>query len=268
MKDSSSRLSPRFSGLESFSLVRWPIWRSPLSGLSEAIGTRPTFCSATNLHLLAILWSAIPLVFLWLGRDRSIRASVPGAFIAYFIGILILLINATSDSWIVPNIPFLNIQWISRVLVAVSLWVGTYWMLSARNKPAGWDRWRALILSLETAGHAILFFLLFVEVNSWISSSRVFSPFMRFGFVSALWSLQALLLIGIGLSTRNQFRRITGFVIFGITVGKLLLIDMAVLQPVYRILSFAATGGLLIVAAYLYQKFAREFATLENAGRR
>jgi len=34
------------------------------------------------------------------------------------------------------------------------------------------------------------------------------------------------------------------------------------LQPVYRILSFAATGALLIVAAYLYQRFAR--ALLES----
>ena len=96
----------------------------------------PNVLLSHELTSLAILWSAIPLVLIWLGRDRSIRASVPGALIAYFIGILILLINATSDSWIVPNIPFLNIQWISRVLVAVSLWVGTYWMLSARNKPA------------------------------------------------------------------------------------------------------------------------------------
>ena len=80
---------------------------------------------------------------------------------------------------------------------------------------------------------------------------------MRFGIVSALWSLQALILIGLGLKTRNQPRRIIGFVTFGITVGKVLLIDMAILQPVYRILSFAATGVLLIVAAYLYQKFAK-----------
>jgi uncharacterized membrane protein len=80
---------------------------------------------------------------------------------------------------------------------------------------------------------------------------------MRFGFVSALWSLQALVLIGFGLTTGSQFRRILGFILFGTTVGKLLLVDMAILQPVYRVLSFAATGALLIAAAYLYQRFAK-----------
>jgi uncharacterized membrane protein len=103
-----------------------------------------------------------------------------------------------------------------------------------------------------------------VEVNSWISSSTLFSPFMRFGFVSALWSLQALTLIGFGLITRSQFRRIMGFVLFGATVTKLLMVDVAILQPVYRILSFAATGALLIAAAYLYQRFAR--ALLDSSG--
>jgi uncharacterized membrane protein len=205
---------------------------------------------------LAILWSAIPLVFLWLGREQRIRSSVQGASFAFGIGVLLLLINTANGGWIVPDRPFLNIQWLSRVLVAVSLWIGVYWMSAVHDKPSGWEGWRGFLLSLETAGHAILAALLIVEVNSWISSSLIFSPFMRFGIVSALWSLQALILIGIGLKTRSQFRRITGFVIFGITVSKVLLIDMAILQPVYRILSFAATGVLLIVAAYLYQRFA------------
>jgi uncharacterized membrane protein len=206
---------------------------------------------------LAILWAVVPLVFLRLGRDSRIRFSVPGAATAFGIGVLVLLFNATRGGWIVPDVPFLNIQWLSRILIAVSLWIGAHWMSAVHDKPAGWEGWERFILFVETAGHVILAALLFIEVNSWISSSLIFSPFMRFGIVSALWSLHALILIGIGLKTRSQFRRITGFVTFGITVSKVLLVDMAILQPVYRILSFAATGVLLIVAAYLYQKFAR-----------
>jgi hypothetical protein len=182
---------------------------------------------------------------------------VPGACAAHVAGILVLLISAVDSAWVVPDFPFLNIQWLSRVLIAVSLWWGSYWMRSVDDRPAELEGRRSFLLFLETAGHVILAALLLVEVNAWISSSRIFSPFMRFGFVSALWSLQALVLIGVGLTTRSQYRRIVGFVIFGITVCKLLLVDMAILQPVYRILSFAATGVLLIVAAYLYQKFTK-----------
>ena len=206
---------------------------------------------------LAILWSLLPLGFLGLGRDQRIRFSVPGASLAFGISILLLLVHAAVGGWIVPNIHFLNLQWLSHILIAVSLWIGTHWMSAVHDRPAHWEWWKSFLLSLETAGQVILAALLFVEVNSWISASLIFSPFMRFGIISALWSLQALLLIGIGLKTRSQFRRIAGFVLFGVTVSKVLLVDMAVLQPVYRILSFAATGVLLILAAYLYQRFAK-----------
>jgi uncharacterized membrane protein len=106
-------------------------------------------------------------------------------------------------------------------------------------------------------GHILLVLFLRTEVNAWMSASQVFSSFMRFGVTSTLWSLYALGLVAIGLRTRNRFCRILGFVLFGITVGKILIVDMAVLQPVYRILSFVACGLVLIFAAYLYQRFAK-----------
>ena len=206
---------------------------------------------------LSLLWAALPLLFLWLGRRGYMRMSGLAASGCYFMGIMVLGVNLLDNAWIDPSIPFFNLQWLSRFCIVLSLWIGVKWMQSTPDKTQDWDSWASWCHALEAAGHVLLVFLLFVEVNSWVSSSGIFSPFMRFGFVSALWSLQALVLIGLGLMTRSQFRRILGFILFGTTVAKLLLIDMAVLQPVYRILSFAATGALLIVAAYLYQRFAK-----------
>ncbi len=215
---------------------------------------------------LTFLWSAIPLVFLCLGRAGIAGSSIPAALAAYAVGSLVILQGASTSAWIAWNIPFVNLQWLSRFFFAVALWIGANWMDSVPDRPEKWQGWTASRRTVEAAGHLILAALLYVEVGSWISASNVFSSFMRFGFVSALWSLQALTLIGVGLGTRSQFRRIAGFILFGVTVAKLLLIDMEILQPVYRILSFAVTGLLLIVAAYLYQKFAK--ALLEsNAGR-
>jgi uncharacterized membrane protein len=211
---------------------------------------------------LIILWSIIPLIFLSLGRKGIFRYSVPAALIGYAVGLLVILIGAAGGAWIPWSIPFLNLQWLSRFLFVVSLWRGANWLRSVPDRAAKSERWTELPAAVEGSGHAILVFLLYAEVDTWVSGSNVFSSFMRSGFVSALWSLQALTLIAVGLRTRNQFRRIFGFILFGVTVAKLLLIDMAILQPVYRILSFAATGVLLIVAAYLYQRFAK--ALLES----
>ncbi|HEY2987439.1 MAG TPA: DUF2339 domain-containing protein [Candidatus Binatia bacterium] len=211
---------------------------------------------------LIILWSAIPLIFLALGRQGILRYSVYAALIGYAVGLLVLLTGAVGGAWIPWSVPFLNPQWLSRFIFVVSLWIGANWMRAVPDRPGKGERSDELLAAVEGAGHTILVCLLYVEVDTWVSGSNVFSSFMRSGFVSALWSVQALALIAIGLGTRNQFRRIFGFILFGVTVAKLLLIDMAILQPVYRILSFAATGVLLIVAAYLYQRFAK--ALLES----
>jgi hypothetical protein len=205
---------------------------------------------------LSLLWTSIPLLIVQAGRRGYLQLSIPAAFAAYAIGTLVLINNAFVGGWIVPSIPFFNLQWLSRFSVVLSIWIGLNW---TRANAGGWTVLRQLF---ETTGHVVLMFLCFVEVNSWISASRVFSPFMRFGIVSALWSLQALFLIAFGLATRSQFRRVLGFFLFAVTIAKLLVVDMAVLLPVYRILSFAATGVLLIAAAYLYQRFAK--ALLES----
>jgi hypothetical protein len=230
--------------ISAFWTVRREIWQ-------------PGIAQSYRYISLIVLWSAIPLIVLWLGRKGVIRFSIPAALVGYAVGLLVVLEGAATGGWIAWSVPFLNLQWLSRLLFVVSLWIGANWMRSVPDRPQKWQRWPESLAALEGVGHTILVFLIYAEVDTWISASDFFSSFMRFGFVSALWSLQALILIGVGLRTRNQFRRIFGFVLFGVTVVKLLVIDMAILQPVYRILSFAATGVLLIVAAYLYQKFAK-----------
>jgi len=202
------------------------------------------------------------LVFLILGRYEAMPYALVAALAAYAVGGVLLLQAVVAGAWISWSVPFLNLQWISRFVFVVSLWLGAGQMSSLAERSDRWKHWTILLPVLEGAGHAILVCLLYAEVDAWLSVSKTFSPFMRNGFVSALWSLQALALIGVGLRTRSGFRRIFGFVLFGITVAKLLAIDMAVLQPVYRIVSFAVTGVLLIAAAFLYQKFAR--ALLES----
>ena len=60
-----------------------------------------------------------------------------------------------------------------------------------------------------------------------------------------------------GLRTGERLRRLAGFFLFGVTIFKVLTVDMSVVQPVYRILSFFATGLFLIIAGFLYQRYAK-----------
>jgi uncharacterized membrane protein len=71
--------------------------------------------------------------------------------------------------------------------------------------------------------------------------------------VSAMWGVLALLLLYLGL-TRRLSLRLAGFALFGVTLAKIFLYDLATLSPVARALSFLAVGGVLLLGGFFYQR--------------
>ena len=71
------------------------------------------------------------------------------------------------------------------------------------------------------------------------------------GWVSASWGAYALLLMVPGLVTGNHALRICGLTTLFLTVGKLLLVDLARVDPLWRILLFMAFGAVFLVLGYL-----------------
>ena len=91
---------------------------------------------------------------------------------------------------------------------------------------------------------------------------------MAISMISAAWALHAVVLIWLGLALRNRGRRVVGVCLFALAVAKVCFYDMTVLEPVYRILSFLASGGLALVAAYFYQRYVPKLLGDERAERR
>lgn len=76
----------------------------------------------------------------------------------------------------------------------------------------------------------------------------------RLGF-SLLWGTYSLVLIGVGILHKKQLLRMLGIGIFGVTLAKLYLFDLGEISTGSRIILFLALGVLLLVIAFLYQKF-------------
>jgi uncharacterized membrane protein len=76
--------------------------------------------------------------------------------------------------------------------------------------------------------------------------------------VSTLWAAYALLLVAVGIRRRYRPLRVLAIAIFGVTVCKVFVADLARLDRFYRILSTVALGLLLLGASYLYQRFTRD----------
>lgn len=76
----------------------------------------------------------------------------------------------------------------------------------------------------------------------------------RIGLTS-LWGIYAFLLFAYGIAKRKQTIRITAISIVGIAVLKLLLADTMRLSTGYKVISYILLGVILLVVAFLYQKF-------------
>lgn len=72
--------------------------------------------------------------------------------------------------------------------------------------------------------------------------------------VSVMWSVFAAGLAGIGFVRRSAPVRWAALGLFGLTVIKVLLVDMAQLRQIYRIVAFLVLGLILLVVAWGYNK--------------
>jgi uncharacterized membrane protein len=75
--------------------------------------------------------------------------------------------------------------------------------------------------------------------------------------LSVLWALLALTYVVVGLIFAVRGLRLMGLVIFAVTAGKVLLLDMARVAVLYRVLSAMGLGVLSLIGSYAYQRVRR-----------
>jgi uncharacterized membrane protein len=73
--------------------------------------------------------------------------------------------------------------------------------------------------------------------------------------LSILWTVYAFVAMGLGLWRDRAALRIGAIALFGLAVVKVLLVDLATLDAIYRILSFLVLGGVLLLASFLYTRY-------------
>ena len=108
---------------------------------------------------------------------------------------------------------------------------------------------------MEIAGHGFLALLVAFEFERWGRYSDLITVKMGRSLISAGWALQAFVVIWIGLAAQNRVLRYAGFGLFGLAIAKTLFVDMSEVEKVYRIVSFLASGFLLVGAGYFYQRY-------------
>lgn len=73
--------------------------------------------------------------------------------------------------------------------------------------------------------------------------------------LSVIWLLYAVVVMGIGIGRRARWLRIGAFGLFGFIILKIFVYDLSFLQGLYRSISFAGLGVILLAVSYLYQRY-------------
>jgi uncharacterized membrane protein len=77
---------------------------------------------------------------------------------------------------------------------------------------------------------------------------------MPSGLTTLGWGVAAFLLFALGFTVRERGYRLVGLGVLAITLGRLMLVDLAGLPPDQRILTFILLGAMLLTVSYVYTR--------------
>ena len=164
-----------------------------------------------------------------------------------------------------PLLPFLNRHALPAIGASACLLaaIGATRRLQRRLVPAE----RTLAAAAEVAGVLQLWLVLSADLHLYCRSlvgarGPGDDRFAQMA-LSVLWAVYATAVLAAGFRLRRARLRWTALGLYGVTVAKVFLLDMAGLDEIFRILAFLVLAILLGVAAGVYQRIRPEPAKPE-----
>ena len=202
--------------------VVWMLAAMALLALARGDGTR-LLLSVATVMLLALAAEALGSTERWVRVQPSLRPAV----------------------W--------NPRFLAGCLLVVLAWL--YGQV-AGTLPSLGERARRRLSAVGSVGAALLLLWnLSVEVVLAPLPETRFDPTkLRSAALSVLWALYAFTAMVWGLWRDQASLRMGAIVLFSVTVLKVLLVDLAGLDALYRILSVLVLGAALLIGSFLYAR--------------
>jgi uncharacterized membrane protein len=219
---------------------------------------------------ITIAWAVEGLAILWTGiemKSQRLRGIAHGLF---GLAILKLALWDTPWSYRAAFTPVVNKYFLSSLFVIVCLCAAAwlYEKLGERMHIAA----RAFQIVLLVVALLTLWFLLTVETYTYFATRAALQKTAE-GYqhehwlgqmaLSVLWSIYAAVLAAVGFVRRLPAIRWAALSLFALTVVKVMLVDIAVLQQLYRIIAFLVLGLLLLMVTWGYHRafYSKESST-------
>ena len=250
-------------------LVYWVQKRSPddaglqlvplavaASTIAIAVGLR------AEAGWIALGWAVEGAALWWVGlRLRVVPIRMfAAAFLVLAAGRFLLI--ETPDIWSMElYYPLFNAYAVPGLVVAACFLVVA--RLTRRALPEGHDFDRVAYWAAGLGGVLFAWFVLSVDTYQyleqyWGSATADASRFASMG-LSVLWAVYSGAVLYAGFRLDSRPVRLTAQGLFGLTLAKVVLVDMSMLSEFFRVVAFFALALVMGLAAYAYQRhYAKE----------
>jgi uncharacterized membrane protein len=228
------------------------------------------------LYALVFLTTAIPFQFrggiwtpmffavemvagVWLSYAVKIRLVRYFSYMVFFVMVWDLLIGYT---WFSSNefIPVINKRFLVYIIGIVATYTAYFGLRRQRDKTSEWTIIAPLCLIIT---NLLTLWLISVEVwdgfgsaiNSASRAERDSLMDARNLALTSSWAFCAIISLVIGIIRHWRWVRIGALGLLAVTIIKVFTFDVFQLETTYRIIAFVGLGVLLLLSAYLYQRF-------------
>ncbi|MBI3420871.1 MAG: DUF2339 domain-containing protein [Candidatus Sungbacteria bacterium] len=246
-------------------------------------------------HAITIAWAVEAAVLVWVGLNMQLRGLRMAGLCILVLSLIHLFFFDSGVGDITEFVPLFNKRFFTYLAVTAAAGVIAYGTNKFRDLLNTDDRKGGTVAGL------LMCFLILVSGTLEISSTFAYQIYtanavvreqqresgrpsdnyyydsyranadthyrslanQRNAAISVFWTIYAIILITVGMSYHKAALRWAALALFGVTAGKVFLIDLASLRTPYRIISFMVLGILLLVSSYLYFRFEKKMAGAE-----
>ncbi len=210
-----------------------------------------------------IAWSAELVLLVWLSfRLRLTQLRYYGYAVAIILAGRMLFYDTSVD---LDNFrPLLNERFLAFVVGIAAMYLVVY--LIWHNREAV-PKWRTPAIAFIVAANFFSLWVLSFEVWDYFGIQLALTPEHSSSAIALrnaqnlsltiLWTVYAVILLIIGIVKRWRLVRWGALALLAVPILKLFVYDVFALERVYRIVAFVGLGLLLIISAYLYQRYSK-----------
>jgi len=208
-----------------------------------------------------IAWAAEGAVLVWLSYAFRMPQLRWYSWVAFFLMAVRLLFFDTSLN-VSAFQPIFNERFLAFAVSIVALYAAGYFLLRERKSSGGGKAGASVLLI--AANFFTLWLLSFEVWGSFSNALRAAEVPVKEGLrsaqnlsLTAVWAFYAVIGLVIGIVKRWRYVRLGALVLLLVAIGKVFVFDVFKLELGYRIGAFVGLGILLLVSAYLYQRYSK-----------